>query len=328
MQSVQSFITPKSIKKKNRGDAIAKNIFRAMSVLSASFVIIVIIIIAIRGLNPFLLSYEGYNNVTGIVKLDPVNPVRFILGSQWLQGPVGASSDYGIGFAIINTIIAVMFSIIITVPVAVLTALLIAKVAPKSIASFLRTVVELLASIPSIIYGVIGLGVITKIVSWLGGLFGIQTAAGLSLMSTVLVLFMMTLPTITAVAETSIRAVKQDIIEGSLALSATPMQTYFKVVITSAKSGIFAGIILGVGRALGEATAVSMVSGNSFSGVTFNVFSTTSTLTSRMLLGIKETSGIDYDIRFSVGLVLMVVILVTNVSLKYVMKKVGNLDEN
>lgn len=328
MQSVQSFITPKSIKKKNRGDAIAKNIFRAMSVLSASFVIIVIIIIAIRGLNPFLLSYEGYNNVTGIVTLDPVNPVRFILGSQWLQGPVGASSDYGIGFAIINTIIAVMFSIIITVPVAVLTALLIAKVAPKSIASFLRTVVELLASIPSIIYGVIGLGVITKIVSWLGGLFGIQTAAGLSLMSTVLVLFMMTLPTITAVAETSIRAVKQDIIEGSLALSATPMQTYFKVVITSAKSGIFAGIILGVGRALGEATAVSMVSGNSFSGVTFNVFSTTSTLTSRMLLGIKETSGIDYDIRFSVGLVLMVVILVTNVSLKYVMKKVGNLDEN
>ncbi|MGB1097437.1 MAG: phosphate ABC transporter permease subunit PstC, partial [Acholeplasmataceae bacterium] len=257
-----------------------------------------------------------------------VNPVTFLVNNQWLQGPVGASSDYGIGFAIINTIIAVMMSVVITVPVAIFTALLIAKVAPKRIAAFLRTVVELLASIPSIIYGVIGLGVITNIVAWFAELFGVQTAAGLSLMSTVLVLFMMTLPTITAVAETSIRSVKQDIIEGSLALSATPMQTYFKVVLTSAKSGIFAGIILGVGRALGEATAVSMVSGNSFSGVTFNILETTSTLTSRMLLGIKETSGIDYDIRFSVGFVLMVVILVTNVLLKAVMKKVGNLDES
>ena len=102
----------------------------------------------------------------------------------------------------------------------------------------------------------------------------------------------------------------------------------FKVVLTSAKSGIFAGIILGVGRALGEATAVSMVSGNSFSGITVNPLATTSTLTSRMLLGIKETSGIDYDIRFSVGLVLMVVILVTNLVLKAVMKKVGNLYED
>ena len=138
---------------------------------------------------------------------------------------------------------------------------------------------------------------------------------------------MMTLPTITAVAETSIRAVKNDIVEGSLALSATPMQTYFKVVLLSAKSGIFAGVILGVGRALGEATAVSMVSGNAFKGVTINLLETTTTLTSRMLLGIKETSGIDYDIRFSVGLVLMIIILFTNITLKYLMKKIGNLDE-
>ena len=110
-------------------------------------------------------------------------------------------------------------------------------------------------------------------------------------------------------------------------MSATPMQTYFKVVLLSAKSGIFAGVILGVGRALGEATAVSMVSGNAFKGVTINLLETTTTLTSRMLLGIKETSGIDYDIRFSVGLVLMVIILVTNITLKYLMKKIGNLDE-
>lgn len=328
MQNVQSYITPKKIRQKNRRDQIFRLIFQSASLLSASFVIMVIIIISLKGINPLTQSYEGFNNATGVVILEPVNTFKFLTGMQWLIGPVGASSAYAIGFAIVNTIIAVILSLVLTIPVAVLTALLIAKVAPKRIANFLRTVVELLASIPSIIYGVVGLGVITSFVSWIGGLFGVQTAAGLSLLSTIIVLFMMTLPTITAVAETAIRVVPKDIIEGSLALSATPMQTYFKVVLTSAKSGIFAGIILGVGRALGEATAVSMVSGNSFSGVTFNLLSTTSTLTSRMLLGIKETSGIDYDIRFTVGLVLMVVILVTNISLKWVMKKVGNLDES
>ena len=327
MQNIQSYITPKKIRQKNKRDDIFRMIFQGASLLSASFVIMIIIIISIKGINPFIQSYEGFNNVTGIVTLEPVNAFRFLMGMQWLNGPVGASSAYAIGFAIVNTIIAVMLSLILTIPVAVMTALLIAKVAPKRVANALRTVVELLASIPSIIYGVIGLGVITSLVSWIGTVFGIQTAAGLSLLSTIIVLFMMTLPTITAVAETAIRSVPQDIIEGSLALSASKMQTYFKVVLTSAKSGIFAGIILGVGRALGEATAVSMVSGNSFSGVTFNVLATTSTLTSRMLLGIKETSGIDYDIRFSVGLVLMVVILVTNMALKWVMKKAGNIDE-
>ena len=328
MQRVQSFITPQKIKQKNRKDKITRQLFLGASVLSASFVILVVVIISLKGITPFISNYEGFNNATGTVTLPTVNPVKFLIGNQWLNGPVGASSDYAVGFAIINTFIAVLLSLVLTVPVAVLTALLIAKVAPKRIASFLRTVVELLASIPSIIYGVIGLGVITKIVQWIGDIFNYQTAAGLSLLSTTLVLFMMTLPTITAVAETSIRAVKNDIIEGSLALSATPMQTYFKVVLAAAKSGIFAGIILGVGRALGEATAVSMVSGNAFSGVTLNPLATTSTLTSRMLLGIKETTGIDYDIRFSVGLVLMLVILVTNVTLKWVMKKVGNLDES
>lgn len=327
MQNVQSYITPKKIRQKNRRDHIFRTIFQGASLLSASFVIMVIIIISLKGLSPLTQSYQGFNNATGVVTLEPVNLFKFITGMQWLVGPVGASSAYAVGFAILNTFIAVILSLILTIPVAVLTALLIAKVAPKRVANFLRTVVELLASIPSIIYGVVGLGVITSFVSWIGSLFGVQTAAGLSLLSTIIVLFMMTLPTITAVAETSIRSVSNDIIEGSLALSATPMQTYFKVVLVSAKSGIFAGVILGVGRALGEATAVSMVSGNSFSGVTTNLLATTSTLTSRMLLGIKETSGIDYDIRFTVGLVLMVVILVTNISLRWVMKKVGNIDE-
>jgi phosphate transport system permease protein len=323
MESVQKYITKESVRRKNRTDAAFKLLFQSAGILSASFVVLIIIIIASKGIRPFVLEYEGYSNLQGLVQLERVNIWSFLTGMQWLNGPVGASSAYAVGFAIINTIIAVFLSLILTVPVAVLTALLIAKIAPPNVSKILRTVVELLASIPSIIYGVIGLGVITKLVQSIADIFDIQTAGGLSLLSTSLVLFMMTLPTITAVAETSIRSVKNDIILGSLALSATPMQTYFKVVLTSAKSGIFAGVILGVGRALGEATAVAMVSGNSFSGITFSPFETTSTLTSRMLLGIKETSGIDYDIRFSVGLVLMVVIVITNILLKLIMNKIG-----
>jgi phosphate transport system permease protein len=116
-------------------------------------------------------------------------------------------------------------------------------------------------------------------------------------------------------------------IDGSLALGASDIQTYMKVVLTAAKSGIFAGIILGVGRALGEATAVALVSGNLFAGIQLNPLGTTATLTSRMLLGIKDTTGIDYDIRFSIGLVLMAVIVITNLTLNFVMKRIGGVHE-
>jgi phosphate transport system permease protein len=111
-----------------------------------------------------------------------------------------------------------------------------------------------------------------------------------------------------------------------LALGATKTQTHFKVVLTSAKSGIFSAAILGIGRALGEATAVSLVAGNARSGPTLSFFETTSTLTSTMLQGLKETIGLDYDIRFSVGIVLMVVILITNALLNFAKRKIGNVD--
>ena len=214
----------------------------------------------------------------------------------------------------------------ISMPIGVLTALFIAKIAPKRVSEFLRTVVELLASIPSIVYGLFGSGVILVFVYNLAALFGIQSKGGNSVLATVLVLALMTLPTITAISEVSIRSVDKDIELGSLALGATKTQTNFKVILTSAKSGIFASAILGIGRALGEATAVSLVAGNAKSGPSLGIFDITSTLTSTMLEGLKETTGIDYDIRFSVGLVLMVVILLTNLILNYIKKKVGNVD--
>ncbi len=125
-------------------------------------------------------------------------------------------------------------------------------------------------------------------------------------------------------AVTAISSVDKEIELGSLALGATQTQTNFKVILTSAKSGIFAGAILGIGRAFGEATAVAMVAGNKLTGPTFDLFDITRTLTSTMLAGLKETTGLDYDIRFSVGIVLMVVILGSNWILNRIKKNVGN----
>jgi phosphate transport system permease protein len=326
MIRIKDYITEKNISKKNKIDKIMQRLFQVSAFLSASFIVLIIFFVSLRGLSPFFQTYVGYNFQQGFVDLSPVNPIRFIFGNYWLGGTLGLSNDYGIGFAIINTLIVVILAITVAVPISIATALFIAKIAPKPIASVIRTVVELLASIPSIIYGVFGLGVITNIVVNLANLSNSRTAAGLSLLSTVIVLAMMILPTITAVAETAIRSVDADLIKGSLALGATKMQTYIKVVISAAKSGIFAGIILGVGRALGEATAVAMVSGNLFRGININLFDTTTTLTARMLLGIKETTGLDYDVRFSIGLVLMAVIVITNFGLKFIMKKVGGVD--
>ncbi len=325
MVNIRDHVTQKNIDRKNRTDLISKYYFLISAILSASFIIMIVVFVVGKGMEPFISN--DYMNTTLSGTMDRVNFFDFITKDMWLNGPVGQSSEYGIGFAIINTLIAVVGAIVLAVPVAIITALFIAKIAPKPLAAILRQIVELLASIPSIIYGVFGLGVIAQFVAQLGTATGNQTSAGLSLLTTVLVLAIMILPTITAMSETAIRSVEKPIIEGSLALGASDMQTYFKVVLTSAKSGIFAGTILGVGRALGEATAVSMVSGNLFSGVQANPFRTTTTLTARMLLGIKETTGMDYDIRFSVGVVLMAVIILTNFSLRFIMNRFGNLDD-
>ena len=230
------------------------------------------------------------------------------------------------GFIIINTLVSSFGALLIAFPLSVLTALFIVKTAPKKLAALLTTVVELLASIPSVVYGVFASGTITVLVSGLASSFGFVTAGGSSLLAVILLLAIMIFPTITSLSITAIKSVGKEIEEGSLALGATKTQTNFKVILTSAKSGIFAGAILGIGRAFGEATAVAMVAGNKMFGPTTNLFDTTRTLTTTMLAGLGETTGLDYDIRFSTGLVLMAVILLSNLILNYVKKKVGNIE--
>jgi len=317
-KSIANFIhSTKLLPKRGLIDLITRLFFLVTTIISASFIIVVIIFIAKEGIKPFITDNDG---------IGKVNLIRFLTGNTWLIGTTFKSSLYSVGFIIINTLYIALMSLLIAMPIGVMTALFIAKIAPKRLSSVMRTVVELLAAIPSIVYGLFGSGVILKIVYDLAKVFGVQSRGGNSVLATITVLSLMILPTITALSEVAIRSVGKDIEHGSLALGATKTQTNFKVVLTSAKSGIFTAAILGIGRALGEATAVSLVAGNAQSGPSFGFFQTTATLTSTMLQGIKETIGIDYDIRFSVGLTLMVVILLTNLSLNYVKRKVGKVN--
>jgi phosphate transport system permease protein len=310
-----------TVKKKFQKNALiditVEQILKGLAILSGSFIFIIAGVIIAKGLTPFITDNGGLGRV-------PVLP--FLVGDTWLIGPTFQSNLYSVGFIIVSTIYVVSLSLLISFPIGVLTALFIAKIAPKKLAEILRTVVEILASIPSIIYGLFGAGFILKIVYDFSAILGYQSKGGNSVLSTVIILALMTIPTITTISEVSIRSVDKTLIHGSLALGASPTQTNFKVVLAAAKSGIFTSAILGVGRALGEATAVSLVAGGRRSGLSFDILDTTSTLTTTMLEGMKESAGLDYNIRFSVGLVLMIVIVLTNLSLNAIKRKVGNVN--
>lgn len=298
-------------------DKMVRGILYGFTIASASFIFIIVGVIIFRGITPFITNNGG---------LGRVDFIRFITGDTWLTGTAFQSNLYSIGFIIVSTVFIALVSLLIALPIGVMTALFIAKVAPKKIAEMFRTIIEILASIPSIIFGLFGATLIKPFIYELSALFGYQSKGGNSMLATILVLVIMTVPTIATISEVAIRSVNQKIIHASLALGATESQTNFKVVLTAAKSGIFASAILGIGRALGEATAVSLVAGGRKSGFSFDIFDTTSTLTSIMLEGMKETTGIDYDIRFSVGIILMIIILLTNAVLNWIKRKVGNID--
>ena len=300
-------------KKKYIGDKITQHLFQIVAILCSLVVVFIAIFILIKGSAPFIQKYE----IDG--KFYSVNFFRFLFGNTWFKSP----NHYGVGFIILNTLFITLLSLIVSAPISIFTALFIVKIAPKWMNKILNTVIELLAAIPSVIYGLFGRGVLTKITNGLSNLFNYQSAGGLGLLSSVGVLSIMMIPTITMLSASAIMAVKKDIELGSLALGTSKIETYFFAVLPAAKSGIIQGVILGVGRALGEATAISLVCGNSTEGPNLNLFDPTSTLTTTMLASIHETIGLDYDIRFSVGLVLIVLIFGINLLLSYVKKRMG-----
>lgn len=299
----------------SKSDSAVKLVLSFFGFVSASFILFIIFFITTRGIIPFITDNNG---------LGSVNVIDFIFGKVWLNGPTFVSTAYSAGFLIVNTLYIAMLSLLLSFPIGVLTALFIAKIAPKPIASFLRTVVELLASIPSIVYGLVGVGFMLPLIYNFARSMGYSSGGGSGTLATVIVLALMSIPTITSISEVSIRSVDESLEHASLALGASETQTRFKITLLAAKSGIFSGAILAIGRSLGEATAVSLVAGNAKSGPTFGLFDITSTLTSTMLEGLKETTGIDYDIRFSVGILLMVVILISNFLLNQLKNRIGN----
>ena len=292
-------------KRKDLIDKIVQSIFLFIAIISASFVVFIVIFIMVKGLEPFVGNYAL---VEGEVVRQDLG--LFFTNQRWLYDGTG-----GMSYLLLTTLYTTLLSLIISVPTSIFTALFIVRILPKKLKSTVKTCVELLSAIPSVIYGIFGMGVICVLINGLP----IQTAGGSSILAAVIVLALMSIPTITMVSINALEAVDPRLISASIALGASKAQTNLKVVIASSKSGIFAGIILGVGRALGEATAVQMVIGNNSLGTGFyNIFGSGMTLTSAMLSGIGEASGIRYDVRFSLGIVLILVILAITSILNYV----------
>lgn len=249
---------------------------------------------------------------SGIPAIGKIGFVKFITGTVW--APTAANPSYGILPFILSSVWATGGAIVIGVPIGILCAVYIAKMAPKRIAAVLRSAVELLSGIPSVVYGLVGMIIIVPFVREVFGL-----PDGANMFSAIVVLSVMILPSVISVSETAIRAVPKEYEEGSLALGATKTETVFKVIVPAAKSGILTSVVLGIGRAIGEAMAVMMVSGNvpNMPGIFKSVRFLTTAVASEM----SYSSGLQREALFSIALVLFIFILIINVILNYVVKK-------
>lgn len=252
-----------------------------------------------------------YMIIAGVPAIGKIGFIDFLFGTKWAS--TAAEPSYGILPFILTSIYGTVGAILIGVPVGLLTAVFLSKIAPRGLAAPASTAVELLAGIPSVVYGLLGM---TLLVPAVAKTFGI--ASGACLFSAILVLALMILPNIVSVSVTALNAVPPEYEEASLALGATETETYFKVSIPAAKSGIAAGVVLGIGRAIGEAMAVIMVAGNVanmpglFQSVTF--------LTTAIAKEMSYAGGLQRQALFSIALVLFVFIMVINALLNFFLK--------
>ena len=233
----------------------------------------------------------------------PYNFFSFITGTEWRPTILKL---YGILPMIVASILAAFGAILLGVPLALLCSVFLSEFLPTKFASIVRSGVELLAGIPSVVYGFFGLMVIVPAVR---NIFDIP--AGNTLLSAIIVLSLMILPTVTTIAETSLRAVPRSVREASLALGASQMQTAWRVVLPHANSGVIAGIILGMSRAIGETMAVILVAGNSPQLVA-SPLESVRTLTATIALEMGYAAGRHSEMLFSIGVVLFSMILILN----------------
>ncbi len=252
--------------------------------------------------------------ISGAPVLFKIGLKEFLLGTNWQ--PTETPPSYGIFTFILASIYGTIGAIIIGVPIGLLVAVNIAKLAPNRLANIFRPAINLLAGIPSVIYGLVGL---TILVPFIGKVFNL--AIGTNLLSAIIVLSIMVLPTIVSVSETSIRAVPESYMEASLALGVSKEYTVFNVLVPAAKSGIMAAILLGVGRALGEAMAVMMVSGNV--PMMPSILGPVRFLTTGIVAEMSYADGAHRSVLIGIGLVLFVFIMIINSLFRYFIKKVG-----
>lgn len=260
----------------------------------------------------FVIVITLFLLISGIPAIGKIGFVQFILGKIW--SPTSAEAAYGILPFILSSVLGAFGAIIIGVPIGLLCAIYIAKAAPKPVSRIIRSAVELLAGIPSVVYGLIGMIIIVPTVREAFGL-----PDGANLFSAILVLAVMILPSVISVSETAICAVPKEYEEGSLALGATKTETIFKIIVPAAKSGILTSVVLGIGRAIGEAMAVMMVSGNAANMP--RLFKSVRFLTTAVASEMSYSSGLHRQALFSIALVLFIFILVINLVLNLVIKR-------
>ena len=246
-----------------------------------------------------------------------VGAVQFLLGKTWYPG----NGEYGILPMLLSSIAATFIAILVALPVGVLIAVFLAKLIPVKCSGILRMLIDLLAGIPSVVYGLLGMILIVPLIYDLQEYFGLPKNQ--CLLAAIMILVIMILPTIISVSETSIRSVPKQYEDASLALGATRLQSIFRVIVPASGSGIVAGMVLGVGRALGEAMAVSMVAGNA--PIMPDFLKPVRLLTPSIPLewAYSTPGSIHRNALYGIGLVLFVFIMIVNIILNITLKKGG-----
>lgn len=291
--------------------------------LIASYIFLLTAVIAVVS----VLAITAYMFLKGAPAIFKVGASNLLFGTTWK--PTASQPSYGIAYIILSSVVGTFGAVLIGVPVGLLTAVFLTDITSdtpmgRRISKVLSAAVELLAAIPSVIYGLIGLMVLNPLMYRLekiifAGSTTHQFTGGANLISAIIVLAIMILPTVINVSCSSIRAVPQSLRFASLALGASKLQTIFKVVIPAAKSGIMTGVVLGIGRALGEAMAINMVAGGAvnmplpFNSVRF--------LTTQLVSEMSYASGLHRQVLFTVGLVLYIFIMIINLLLTRLKKK-------
>ena len=259
-----------------------------------------------------VLLITVYLVVAGLPAIHEIGLIRFLFGKTWAS--TAAEPSYGILPFILTSVYGTAGAVLLGVPIGFLTAVYLAKLAPPRLKAWMESAVSLLAGIPSVVYGLVGMLVLVPAIRK-----GFHVPDGASLLAAIIVLSVMILPSIIKVAITALEAVPKEYEDASLALGATPVETYFRVSVPAAKSGIAAAVVLGVGRALGEAMAVMMVSGNVpnmpalFQSVRF--------LTTAVASEMSYSGGLQRQALFSIALVLFLFIMLINATLNYFLKR-------